>query len=119
MGRRRQRRSSLAILLRSAETSLRRPLGSVMNKTIQLPGSGVSRHEYVSIGIYNHPYALPVGCKPYREAAAAAADATTNRTAGACDGISNATPSRSDAPGQNANVAVISRGGVHAASSRG
>ena len=38
---------------------------SVMNKTIAVP-KGVSRHDYLSIGIYNHPCnALPPKCKAY------------------------------------------------------
>ncbi len=37
---------------------------SVLNATLSLPG--VSPHNYVSIGIYNHPCnALPDECKPY------------------------------------------------------
>ena len=37
---------------------------SVMNKTLSIPG--VSPHNYISIGIYNHPCnALPDGCTPY------------------------------------------------------
>ena len=37
----------------------------MLNKTIVLP-QGVSRHEYLSIGIYNHPCnQLPKGCKAY------------------------------------------------------
>jgi hypothetical protein len=36
---------------------------SVLNKTLTLP-AGVSKHEYLSIGIYNHPCNnLPKGCK--------------------------------------------------------
>jgi hypothetical protein len=38
---------------------------SVMNKTLSLP-AGVTSHDYLSIGIYNHPCnALPKGCTPY------------------------------------------------------
>ena len=39
-------------------------LWSVMNKTLELPG--VSKHNYISIGIYNHPCNnLPDGCTAY------------------------------------------------------
>ena len=37
---------------------------TVMSKNLTLPG--VSKHNYISIGIYNHPCnAQPKGCKPY------------------------------------------------------
>ena len=67
---------SLGSLLRAADRLLVPPPNgsswsfstgpwSVMNKTIA-PPSGASRHDYVSIGIYNHPCnALPDGCTPY------------------------------------------------------
>ena len=47
---------------------------SVMNKTLATPAN-LSRHNYLSIGIYNHPCsALPPKCKPYPGACASSVE---------------------------------------------
>lgn len=64
---------------------------SVMNKSLSLPN--VSDHEYISIGIYNHPCNnLPADCKPYPGGHLLPPDQCDNTTGlpwEPCDGIVN------------------------------
>lgn len=83
---------------------------SVMTKNISLPG--VSPHNYVSIGIYNHPCnALPVGCKPYpggKPLPPSACNASTGLPWVPCDGIRNPHAIASgDSPSQSRMVNAV------------
>ena len=87
---------------------------SVMTKNITIPG--VSKHNYISIGIYNHPCnAQPAGCKAYpggRPLPMSECDNSTGLPWVPCDGIHNPQAIASgDSPSQSAMVnAVVSAG---------
>ena len=92
---------------------------SVMDKNLTLPG--ISPHNYVSIGIYNHPCnALPKGCKAYPPPnpplpPPSACDNATGLPWVPCDGIRNPSAIASgDAPAQSAMVAALVKLGIGA-----
>lgn len=83
---------------------------SVMTKNITIPG--VSPHNYISIGIYNHPCnAQPLGCKPYPGGHAlpmSDCDDNTGLPWVPCDGIRNPEAIASgDSPSQSAMVNAV------------
>ena len=83
---------------------------SVMAKKLLLPG--VSNHNYISIGIYDHPCnELPQSCKPYPGSNPLPPSECDNKTGlpwEPCDGIRNqAAISEGDAPSHGAMVDAV------------
>lgn len=94
---------------------------SVMNKTLSVPG--ISPHNYLSIGIYNHPCNnLPEGCTPYpgnkpypKPFPPSMCDNSTGLPWYPCDGQRNsAAIEEGDAPRQSSMVSALQTLGLGA-----
>jgi hypothetical protein len=103
--------SSYALVMEQAEQNAKAgKVWSVMTKNITIPG--VSPHNYISIGIYNHPCnAQPPGCKPYPGGHAlpmSECDTKTGLPWVPCDGIRNPEAIASgDSPSQSGMVNAV------------
>jgi hypothetical protein len=104
-------RSSYELVMEQAEQNAKAgKVWSVMTKNITIPG--VSPHNYISIGIYNHPCnAQPPGCKPYPGGHAlpmSECDTKTGLPWVPCDGIRNPEAIASgDSPSQSEMVNAV------------
>jgi hypothetical protein len=104
--------SSYGLVMETAEKNAQAAeTWSVMDKNITLPG--ISPHNYISIGIYNHPCnAQPPGCKPYPSGHALPPGDCDNASGlpwVPCDGIRNPQAIASgDSPAQSAMVNAVS-----------
>jgi hypothetical protein len=103
--------SSYELVMEQAEQNAKAgKVWSVMTKNITIPG--VSPHNYISIGIYNHPCnAQPPGCKPYpggHPLPMSECDTKTGLPWVPCDGIRNPQAIASgDSPSQSAMVNAV------------